>query len=190
MSCLVQTHTLSANCDQTFFLSVSYSPFFLIVCNMLSMDDFCVEVNGSSEALNRFRGTEAGSSSLCLPAMAFGVAIAAERRMSPGPLLISLLYKIAKNAVADRFLRQDAQTRRRFAVADLPTYQYPKLLTTTSSPPTHLSQSSSTPLRALHPSQLYLSVLSHAEHISTLTRHPPCPKSSSGPASVPHSLPS
>lgn len=34
------------------------------------MDDRCVEVKGSSEALNLLRGSIAGSSSLCLLAMA------------------------------------------------------------------------------------------------------------------------
>ena len=38
------------------------------------MDDRCVEVNGSSEALNLLRGSSAGSSSLCLLAIASSVA--------------------------------------------------------------------------------------------------------------------
>ena len=38
------------------------------------MDDRCVEVNGSSEALNLLRGSSVGSSSLCLLAVASSVA--------------------------------------------------------------------------------------------------------------------
>ena len=66
--------TLSSNWDHTRFRSESYSPFFLIVCSKPSMDDRCVEVNGSSEALNLLRGSSAGSSSLCLLAIASSVA--------------------------------------------------------------------------------------------------------------------
>ena len=56
-------HTLSSNCDHTFFLNESYSPFFLIVCKSPSIVDFCVALNGSSEVLNRLRGRTSGSSS-------------------------------------------------------------------------------------------------------------------------------
>ena len=59
-----QRHTLSSNCDHTFFLSKSYSPFFLIVCNSPSIVDFCVALNGSSDVLNRLRGRYCGSLSV------------------------------------------------------------------------------------------------------------------------------
>ncbi len=39
------------------------------------MDDRCAELSGSSEVLNRFRGTTSPSSNWCLPCIASGAAI-------------------------------------------------------------------------------------------------------------------
>lgn len=60
--CSPHVLTLSAYCDHTVFRKASNSPFFLIVCNRLSMDERCTGVSGRSEVLNCLRGTMIGSS--------------------------------------------------------------------------------------------------------------------------------
>ena len=49
------------------------------------MDDRCVEVNGSSEALNLLRGSSAGSFSLCLLAIGSSVAALDDAFKPTGP---------------------------------------------------------------------------------------------------------
>ena len=56
------------------------------------MDDRCVEVKGSSEALNLLRGSIVGSSSLCLLAMASVTAVPddAPKPIGPDPACSSM----------------------------------------------------------------------------------------------------
>ena len=63
------------------------------------MDDRCVEVNGSSEALNLLRGSSAGSSSLCLFAMVSSAAALddAFKPIGPEPACSSMNVEGSRN---------------------------------------------------------------------------------------------
>ena len=78
------------------------------------MDDRCVEVNGSSEALNLLRGGSAGSSSLCLLSMASSAATLddAFKPMGPEPACSSMNVGGCRNLCSSLTLQcQDALRR-------------------------------------------------------------------------------
>ena len=67
--------TLSVYRDHTSFLNESNSPFFLIVCSRLSMEERWMALSGRSDVLIFFRCGRIGSSAGCLLAAAISVAI-------------------------------------------------------------------------------------------------------------------
>ena len=82
------------------------------------MDDRCVEVNGNSEALNLLRGNSAGSSSLCLVAIASSVATLDDAFKPTGPdppcssINVSGCRNLCSTEVHELF---DAKMRSKFA---------------------------------------------------------------------------
>lgn len=69
--------TLAVNCDQTFFLNESNSPFFLIVCSKLSIDERCIAFKGRSDVRSFFRcgGNVSSDSDLLATAISDGIVL-------------------------------------------------------------------------------------------------------------------
>lgn len=73
--------TDSKYCAHTFFRNTSYSPFFLNVCNKLSIADRWVALSGSSEVLKRLRGGGSSSSLGGAPSATSGESICTIMRL-------------------------------------------------------------------------------------------------------------